>query len=404
MQIKSKYFQSLAHYYRALVDDAAGKHGDALVRFTLAETLAKDASKTAQSFSSMFVSTVSPNLPSDSGTSIHERTKSYLAICTDRKSKAQRENDLIYNAILPSPETLPLIDKLAVATAIHIHDVYAAPEAQKTIGQDIFIKLVPLSVHESASVYSEEKAKLVRAEVENAEAAEGKARSIIDGMGIRKGLTQFQAMAQGEIGEEGEIPLDVRQWKEDISLAEEREGVQALLAELAKAKENVKEELDRIGRDLDVDSRDCEKMRVQYGHLWTQDPSVTLTKIMRQDLRNRQSSLEAAAISDQKILYLWNSVRVDVDLLISPELESVFRERGGTDIHDLLDLDTSSEKEDARERRKIKALVDEIEEGMTKLVKINKERDQTLKDLKEKVSFSSSKQPSHLRRTIDPNR
>jgi len=111
----------------------------------------------------VFVSTVSPNLPSDSGTSIYERTKSYLAICTDRKSKAQRENDLIYNAILPSPETLPPIDKLAVATAIHIHDVYAAPEAQKTIGQDIFIKLVPLSVHESASVYSEEKAKLVRA-------------------------------------------------------------------------------------------------------------------------------------------------------------------------------------------------------------------------------------------------
>jgi len=352
----------------------------------------------------MFVSTASPNLPSDSGTSIHERTKSYLAICTDRKSKAQRENDLIYNAILPSPETLPPIDKLAVATAIHIHDVYAAPEAQKTIGQDIFIKLVPLSVHESASVYSEEKAKLVRAEVENADAAEGKAKSIIDGMGIRKGLTQFKTMAEGEIGEEGEIPQDMRQWKEDISLTEEREGVQALLAELAKAKENVKEELDRIGRDLGVDLRDCEKMRVQYGHLWTQDPSATLTKNMRQDLRNRQSSLEAAAISDQKILYLWNSVRVDVDLLISPELESVFRERGGTGIHDLLDLDTSSEKEDTRERRKIKALVDEIEEGMTKLVKINKERDQTLKDLREKVSFSSSKQPLHLRQTIDPNR
>ena len=404
LQIKSKYFQSLAQYYRGLVDDAAGKHGDALVRFTLAETLAKDASKSAQSFSSMFVSTVSPNLPSDSGTSIHERTKAYLAICTDKKSKAQRENDLIYNAILPSPETLPPIDKLAVATAIHIHDVYAAPEAQKTIGQDIFIKLVPLSVHESASVYSEEKAKLVRAEVENADAAEVKARSIVDGMGIRRGLTQFKAMAEGEIGEEGEIPLDVRQWKEDISLTEEREGVQALLAELAKTKENVKEELDRIGRDLDIDSRDCEKMRVQYGHLWTQDPSTTLTKNMRQDLRNRQSSLEAAAISDQKILYLWNSVRVDVDLLMSPELESVFRERGGTEMHDLLDLDVSSEKEDTRERRKIKALVDEIEEGMTKLLKINQERDQTLKDLKEKVSFSSSKEPLHLRRTIDPNR
>jgi len=278
------------------------------------------------------------------------------------------------------------------------------PEVQKTIGQDIFIKLIPLSVHESASVYSEEKAKLVRAEVENADAAEGKARSIVDGMGIRKGLMQFKAMAEDEVGEEEEIPLDVRRWKEDISLAEEREGVQGLLAELAKAKENVKGELDGIVRDLDVDSRDCEKMRVEYGHLWTQDPSAALTRNIRQDLRNRQSSLEAAAKSDQQILYLWNSVQVDIELLLSSEVESVFRERGGSRVDSLLDLDISSEQEDARERRKIKGLIDEVEEGITKLHKINKERDQVLKDLKEKVPFLPSQRSLHLTRTKDPSR
>ena len=52
------------------------------------------------------------------------------------------------------------------------------------IGQDFFLRLVPLSVHESASVYSEEKGKLVRGEVEKADSAEGEARSALDGLGV----------------------------------------------------------------------------------------------------------------------------------------------------------------------------------------------------------------------------
>jgi hypothetical protein len=333
----------------------------------------------------MFLSTMSPNLPSDAGSSLYERTKAHHAICSEKKSEAQRENDLIYNAILPSPEALPNIDKTVVATAIHIHDVYAAPEVQKTIGEDFFVKLVPLSVHESASVYSEEKAKLVRAEVEKADAAEGEARSIVDGMGVREGLTRFKAIAEGEIGGEEELPLDVRRWKEDIGLVEEREGVQGLLTQLAKAKDKVKEELDGTGRDLDIESRECEMMRVKYEHLWTQEPSATLAKHMRQDLRSHQSSLEAAAASDQQVQTLWDSVRGDIQLLLSSEIEALFRERGGSGADNLLDLDVSSEQEDERERKKIRSFVDEIEERLTRLRKIAKERNEVLKDLKEKV-------------------
>ncbi len=335
----------------------------------------------------MFVSTMSPNLPSDAGTSIAERTKAHLAICSDKKGEAQRENDLIYNALLPSPEALPAIEKTAVATPVHIHEVYAATEVQKTIGQDFFLKLVPLSVHESASVYSEEKAKLVRGEVEKADSAEGEARSVVDGMGIREGLTRFKAIAEGEVGGEEEVPLEVRRWKEDISLVEERESVQGLLNQLAKTKENVKKDLDGVGRDLENESRECEMMRVKFEHLWSQDPSATLTKTMRQDLKSHLSSLEAAAASDQQVQTLWDSVRIDIQLLLSPDVEAVFRERGGTGADHLLDLDVSNEQDDTRERKKIRGFVDEIEERLTRLHKISKERNEVLKDLKEKVRF-----------------
>ena len=335
----------------------------------------------------MFVSTMSPNLPADAGASIQERTKIHLTICTEKKNEVQRENDLIYHAIVPAFEALPVIDKTVVATPIHIHDVYGAPEVQKTIGQDFFLRLVPLSVHESASVYSEEKAKLVRGEVEKAEGAEGEARSALDGLGVKEGLGRFKAMAEGEVIGGEEVPLEVRRWKEDIALVEDRDGVTGLMQELNKLKGNDQRDLESISRDLEIESKDCEMMRVKYEHLWTQSPSAALSKNMRQDLKSNFGALEAAAVSDQQVEKLWDSVKGDIQLLLSPHVEQLFRERGGSNPEHLLDLDAGNEADEAKEKAKIAGFVDEIEERLKRLTMISKERKEVLKDLKEKVGF-----------------
>lgn len=380
----------MSQYYRGLADNAAGKHGDALVRFTVAETLAKEASRTASSFGSMFVSNVSPTLPSDAGPCIQERTKVHLALVADRKNEAQRENDLIYNAVLSSAEALPSIDKATVATPIPIQEVYGNPEVQKTIGQDIFIKLVPLSVHESASVYSEEKAKLVRSEVEKAEAAESEMRSVLDAMSVKDGLSRFRAMAEGEVAGEAEVPVDVRRWKADITLIEERENVEGIMAELNRLRDSVKSEMESIPRELDAESRECETMRVKYEHLWTQPPSAGLSKSLRQDLKSHLGSLEAAAMSDQQVRTLWDSICGDLRILLSPEVETIFRisAEGGPSADTLLDLDTDNEAEEAKERAKIGGWVHEIDERLGRLNKLSRERNEILKDLKEKVCNS----------------
>jgi hypothetical protein len=333
---------------------------------------------------------MSPNLPADAGYTIQEKTKSHHVICTDKKNEAQRENDLIYNAVCPSFEALPVVEKTVVATLIPIQDVYGTPEVQKTIGQDFFIKLVPLSVHQSASVYSEEKAKVVRAEVEKAELAEGEARSAIDGLGVKVGITRYKAMAGGEVSGGEEVPLDVRRWKEDIAVTEEREGVDTLIQELSKLKASVNKELNDISRDLEIESRDCEMMRVKYEHLWPQAPSATLTKSQRQDLKSHLGALEAAAVSDQQVTTLWSAVRSDIELLLSPQIEQLFRETGGSKPENLLDLDLNSEADDASERAKMKGYVIEIEERLNRLQLISRERGEVLRDLKDKVYLSHS--------------
>lgn len=371
-----------------MADSAAGKHGDALVRLIAAEAAAKEANRTASSFASLFVTQMSPNLPPDAGPCLADLTKAHLALCTEKKNEAQRENDLIYNAVLAPVETLPQIEKTVVATPISIQEVYGTPEVQKVIGQDMFIRLIPLSVHESASVYSEEKAKLVRGEVETADEAEAEVKSALDSLGVKEGLVRFRAIAEGNVGGEVEIPVDVRRWREDITVMEQREPVESLMSELNRLKASVQQELETIGQDLDAESRECERMRVKYDHLWTQEPSSSFTKPLRADLKSHFGALEAASPSDQQVVKLWDSVKDEISLLLSPAVEEVFRastEKAGAGSENLLDLDVASETKDEEERAQVAHLVDEIEERLGRLNKIARERNEVLKDLKDKV-------------------
>lgn len=391
IQIKAKHFNAIAQWHKGLADEAAGKHGDALVRYTVAEKDSKEATRLASNLASMFAPPMSPNLPADAGTAIHELCKATLATVSEKKDETQRTNDLVYNAVLPAPETLPAIDKAAVATPIAIQDVYGNPEVQKVIGTDLFLRLVPLSVHESASVYSEEKAKIVRAEAERTDTADTELRSAIDALGVRPGMARFRAMADGAVSGEQEVPAEVRRWRDDITLVEQREPVQALLSELEKLKTHVRTELEGAERDLEVESRDCETMRMKYEHLWTQEPSAGLTKSIRQNLRSHKEALEAAGASDAQVAELWAASRADVSLLTGPEsaLDDVLRrsaESGGRDQNNLLDIDDAgSEQEEARERARIAQLVFALDERLARVDKIRAERAEVLKDLKEKI-------------------
>ena len=136
------------------------------------------------------------------------------------------------------------------------------------------------------------------------------------------------------------------------------------MKELRRLKENVSRDLHGVERGLEIESRECEAMRVKYQHLWTQDPSAGPSKSLWQDLKSHLSALESAGASDVQVQVLWDSVRSDIQLLLSPNMEQVFHERAGSNTGHLLDLDVGSETDDAKERQKIKGYVVEIEERL----------------------------------------
>ena len=95
-----------------------------------------------------------------------------------------------------------------------------------------------------------------------------------------------------------ELPSEVTRMREDIGLIEEREPVTRLLSDLTRLRDDVQRDLDNAQHELEVESRDCEAMRVKYEHLFTQAPSAGPSRTLRQDLKSHKDALEAAAASD----------------------------------------------------------------------------------------------------------
>jgi hypothetical protein len=269
LSVKAKHFTSLAQYHRAKHDDDKGDHGAAMVRYGIAHAAAKEANQLAKEFSYTYVppfGTTAGTLPTEAPNSLIEVTKAHLAVCSEAKDQSQRDNDLVYHSIPPSESSLPAIEVLNTTTPIPIQEIYGNPEVSNLIGPDIFRRLIPLEVHTSASVYSEEKAKLGRGETERCSLSEGEVRAALEDMGMPGKIRRYREVLEGGGNASAgvEPSREVLQWAGEISRQEGVRGqsIEDQIRRLDEAKANSRSQLDALIHDLDEESRECERMRV----------------------------------------------------------------------------------------------------------------------------------------------
>jgi len=392
-QVKQKYFQAMSQYHKALACEAEGKYGECVGRLVVAETAAKEAAKLAHS-----VPTTSANasLPPDAASALQENTKTFSATCSEKLKQATHDNDMIYSDTVPQESVIQPIDRLKAVKSVSISELYGANEINKVIGPDIFAKLIPLSVHESASMYSEEKAKLVRAETERCDLANGELDASLDYMKLPSALEKFRHQNDREdvsLDEFANPTREVRDWADRIR---DEETTKSKVAELVDAlealKDRAKDMLDKVALSLDEEMRGCEQMRVKYGDQWNQQPSSSLTTSFRDDLRNHRMSFDQGNSSDRQILQRWEQVARDVSILrqgaASEDLARIFAEALAgiitpekKDRGSLLDIDIDSGVNKSSTTQKVKR----IESALDKLYQVRTERKETMEDLKEKT-------------------
>ncbi|CAG8701624.1 17823_t:CDS:2 [Cetraspora pellucida] len=129
---------------------------------------------------------------------------------------------------------------------------------------------------------------------------------------------------------------------------------------------------------------------MKYGDSWTQPPSASLTTVFRQDLLSHRDRFEQAGNSDRHLFQRYEQSISDITILSngenSDELERMFVEalasfgtKSSSNGENLLDVDVSQTVED------IPTKVNQVEECLSNLYKVKKERMDTLNDLKEKT-------------------
>ena len=397
VQVKANYISSKAQYYQALADDDANSHGTAIARLQMAENEAKDALRIANAFPSSISS--SSNLSSETGAGLVEITKRHLANVQEKSGSFNKDNDFIYHQVVSAEASLSPVPKLQAAKAIPVSDLYQGQDIQRIIGPDIFQKIVPMSVTESASLYDEEKAKLVRAEAESVETANGEMAASLDYLKLPGSLN----VLKGGMDQDIAVDQEFRTWCAELA---SHEPFGSAFEHLQADKSNVLSTLETCTKQLDMEESICEKMRSKYGGDWTQQPSSRLTSILRNDIRNYRNAVDEANSSDSQLLHTSNQYESDLyemrsagetdeaDVLYQRAMLNVGASRGKGHVYIDSPISATGEGtllDDDFDEGGLSVMdqISKVEDLLRKLDLIKRDRGQVLKDLKEKVKFQA---------------
>jgi hypothetical protein len=380
---------SLAQYYQGLADDDANSHGTAIARLQAAEVAAKDANRLSNGFPSSVPA--NSNLSSETGASLAEITRRHLTNVQEKLAEMIKDNDYIYHQTVPAEASLSVIPKLPAAKAIPVSELYAGQDIQRITGPDIFQKIVPMSVTESASLYDEEKAKLVRAETERVEIANSEMAASLDYLRLPSALQ----VLKGGFDQELLADEDFKTWCDELA---GHEQYSSTFEFLRMSKEGIVNVLDKSTKQLDMEENVCEKMRSKWQGEWTQQPSSKLTTTLRNDIRNYRDALEEAERSDNLLYSKMRQHEMDFDEMRSAgetgEADVLFqralikvggksKNNPGTPVPgmegNLLDDDFGDGSPSVIDQ------IAKVEDILKKLNLIKRERSQVLKDLKDKV-------------------
>ncbi|XP_035661632.1 tyrosine-protein phosphatase non-receptor type 23-like isoform X2 [Branchiostoma floridae] len=141
LQIKINYFTCIAHLFMGNQADEQQKFGEKVTYYKSAFDKLTEAVKLAKGQ----VDTIS------------EALQFTMDVVGGKYGGAKKDNDFVYHETVPPIESMPELKGASLVKALPFQ-----PIDTSVTGPDIFERLVPMEAHEYSSMYSEEKAKLLR--------------------------------------------------------------------------------------------------------------------------------------------------------------------------------------------------------------------------------------------------
>ncbi|NXV52003.1 PTN23 phosphatase, partial [Uria aalge] len=141
VQMKIYYFAAVAHLHMGKQAEEQQKFGERVIYFQSALDKLNEAIKLAKG---------QPE-------TVQEALRFTMDVIGGKYNSAKKDNDFIYHEAVPALDALQSVKGAPLVKALPVN-----PTDPAVTGPDIFAKLVPMAAHEASSLYSEEKAKLLR--------------------------------------------------------------------------------------------------------------------------------------------------------------------------------------------------------------------------------------------------
>ncbi|KNE61547.1 hypothetical protein AMAG_06365 [Allomyces macrogynus ATCC 38327] len=186
--VKAKLYSAQAHAMRAKHLETDFNYAEIIPRLELAVADAKEAVTLAKPLVHAVSAATTVTTP-DAGTVLLDLAKSLVATCTESLTRATKDNDVIYHAATLAKDALPPLDHVVVPQRLGFDHILPGGAAElQGLVTDLFAALIPLAVHEKASVYSEQKAQVQRRASELVEVLDAEAGSLLGALGLPKAL------------------------------------------------------------------------------------------------------------------------------------------------------------------------------------------------------------------------
>lgn len=221
-------------------------------------------------------------------------------------TESKKDNDFIYNEIIPDVKTLDSPGKAQLAKA----SPFTTPLSPTS--KDLFADLVPVALHQAISAADARKNEVVNGEVMRLREATQNLNGVLASLNLPAAI---------EITSGNALPQSVLDKAKEIREKGGIQSVQLLINELPESLKRNQEILDESDRMLNEEAEADSRLRTQFKEKWTRTPSDKLTEMFRSNAGKYREIIRNAVNADKTVRETFDKHARGMGLLSQSESE-----------------------------------------------------------------------------------
>lgn len=201
-------------------------------------------------------------------------------------AETKKDNDFIYNEIIPDIKSLESPGKAQLAKALP----FTTPLSPNS--KDLFADLVPVALHQAVAAADARKNEIVNGEVMRLREATQNLNGVLASLNLPAAI---------EVTSGNALPQSVLDKARDIREKGGIESLRTLISDLPESLKRNQEILDECDRMLNEESEADTRLRTQFKEKWTRTPSEKLTEMFRSNANKYREIIRNATTADKTV-------------------------------------------------------------------------------------------------------